>query len=166
MDSDKNEFRIKCEIEGINKYIFPDNVQIHEEISDLYFGNTLIFIKDNALQIANLLEKKISFEISLDQKKRYFCGIINEIESLGKFTKHDIEYDSYRITFSHSLFKLKLTNNSRVFQNKTPKQIISEILKINKLQIETKFNIIGEFANTTSRIKRHDNHNSSYEKII
>ena len=144
---DKNEFTIKCEIDGISEKIFPDNIRINEEISNLYLGETLIFIKNNNLQLEKLLEKTISFEISLHEKKRKFCGIITEIESIGKFKKQDIEYDSYKIKFSHPLFKLQLTNNSRCFQNKTPKQIISEIIKSNKLQIETKFNVIGEFAN-------------------
>jgi len=98
-NSDKDEFTIKCEIDGIDGKIFPDNLDVSEEISGLYTAETVIFIKNNSLNLENLLAKSIFFEISLKQKKRNFCGIITEIESLGKFKKEDILYDSYRIFF-------------------------------------------------------------------
>jgi len=143
---DQNEFTIKCEIEGIVDKIFPDNLKISEEISELYTGRTLIFIKKNSLNLKNLLSKSIFFEISLKQKKRTFYGIITQIESLEKFEKKDILYDSYMIFFSHPLFKLTLTKNSRIFQNKNLETIISEIFAKNKLQIDKTFNIVGEFS--------------------
>ena len=83
-----------------------------------------------------IIGKNMTITLELpENKKRYFSGIISAF-SFGKFN----EAFTYHVTLIPSLALLRFRKNSRIFQQKTVKQILEQILSEHRISAQYKIN--------------------------
>lgn len=96
-----------------------------EYISDLFEFQIEVLSKNHSIKPEQLVGKTVTVTIQNDQK-RTFNGYIS------RFTYGEVKADNlrmYRLTMVPWLWFLSKTNNHRIFQDKTTKEIISQIFK-------------------------------------
>lgn len=92
----------------------------------------------SAISVAakDVIGKNMTITLELpNSKKRYFTGIIAAF-SFGKTQ----EIFTYRVTLVPKLWLLQFKQNSRIFQQKTVKQIVSQILSEHNITAQFKLN--------------------------
>jgi type VI secretion system secreted protein VgrG len=91
-----------------------------------------------------IIGKSVTVSIDVKGKKRYFNGIV------GHFSQHQTADSSkgsqetyYKAILYPSFWLLKFKKNNKIFQNKSPLQIIGEILQDNNVIFEKKTTTCG-----------------------
>jgi type VI secretion system secreted protein VgrG len=90
----------------------------------------------NPVSAKEVIGKNMTVTLELpNNKKRYFSGIISNF-GLGKIN----DTVAYHVTLIPSLGLLKFKKNSRIFQQKSVKKIVSQILSEHKITADFKLN--------------------------
>jgi hypothetical protein len=97
-----------------------------EYISDLFHFRLEMKSKDSAIDFTQIVGKSvtISFTLADNTKKRYINGIIARFGHAGS---HD-EFTYYYADLMPALWKLTLTRDNKIFQEKTVIEIITAVL--------------------------------------
>lgn len=96
----------------------------NENISGLFFYKLTLCSDDNSIDLEKLLGERITVIIELyNGKERYINGIISRIIQAGNETRHTTYYAEIRPWF----WKLSLTTDNKIFQNKSVPEIIKEV---------------------------------------
>lgn len=96
-----------------------------EYLSDLFEFHVEVLSKNHVVKPEQLIGKTVTLNIHNDQK-RTFNGYVS------RFTYGEVKSDNlrrYYLTVVPWLWFLSKTNNHRIFQNKTTKEIVSQVFK-------------------------------------
>jgi len=117
-----------CKISGKTFQIL--NVDIQEEISNLFCFRLELWIDDPEVAIAPMLRQQAEIHIAWESKERKYYGIVAGMRQTeaGRIGEVDQEYGHYVVEIVPNLWLLTHKSNCRIFQNKTADEIIKIIL--------------------------------------
>ena len=96
-----------------------------EHVSDLFEFQIDVFSENREIKPEQIIAKAGTVTIHTRQK-RYFNGYISQI-SLGEVNENNLR--QYKLTMVPWLWFLSKTNNHRIFQEKTTKEIVTQVFK-------------------------------------
>ncbi len=111
------------------------SLQGHEALSQLYVFKALIKTRDAGLSFAQMLDKEVSIVMMAGPEltdERHFSGIITKFSQArthhGDVDASNDKWYTYHVEFRPKFWLTTKQSASKVFQEKTSKDIISEVL--------------------------------------
>ena len=124
-----NSSRLSIKIKGINKSLRLTRIQGSESVSGLFNYDICFASKSRFSDLKTLLDKTVSITIHGEQP-RHLSGMIHQ----ASYHSHGKEYTEYQIRMVPLLWRLTQRTNLRIFQEKTPNEIIALLLKEHGIQ--------------------------------
>ncbi len=117
-----------------------------EEISDTYSFSLLLVSEEPDVDFSKLINQPATLTVDRDGAPVPICGIVTEVSQTGQAG----DYYSYEAELKPRLWRLSLTKHSRIFQEMSVEEIITEVLKENGLSTsDFKFELSGSYAPRT-----------------
>ena len=117
-----------------------------EEISDTYTFSLLLVSEEPDVDFSTLINQPATLTVDRDGAPVPICGIVTEVSQKGRAG----DYYSYEAELKPRLWRLSLTKHSRIFQEMSVEEIITEVLKENGLSTsDFKFELSGSYAPRT-----------------
>ncbi|USO01684.1 MAG: type VI secretion system tip protein VgrG [Alphaproteobacteria bacterium] len=110
-----------------------------EGLSTLFEVHLDLIADQEALSFKEVIGKPLQATCEYGSEKHYFQGVVGHVSQ--RDTAFDTHLTHYRLTLYPSLWLLKFTKKYRIFQKKSTKEIIAEIIKehdISAFKNETK----------------------------
>ena len=116
----------------------PVRLSVTEQIDQPYVIEADVLGRDPQLMPKDLLTRQVSFTITFGDaqapRERLFSGIVNGFERTGPGASGRM---GYRLRVAPKLWVLSLRSNCRIFQAKSVKQIVTEVLADHGLEEPT-----------------------------
>ncbi len=122
-----------------NKGFALQRLTCNEGLSELFETTFDLIADDDKLKFKDWMGKPLQVTCEFDGEKHYFEGVVGHIAQ--RETVNDMETTYYRFTLFPQLWLLKFTQTYWIFQKKSVKEILKEVLKfhnIKKFKDETK----------------------------
>jgi type VI secretion system secreted protein VgrG len=117
-----------------------------EEISGTYSFSLLLVSEEPDVDFSQLINQPATLTVDRDGAPVPICGIVTEVSQTGQAG----DYYSYEAELKPRLWRLSLTKHSRIFQEMSVEEIITEVLKENGLSTsDFKFELSGSYAPRT-----------------
>jgi type VI secretion system secreted protein VgrG len=118
-----------CEIAGQTFQIL--NIDIQEEMSDLYRIGLNLWLDNPEVAIQPMLRQPVEITISWESKEKKYFGIVASIRQTeaGRIGAVEQEYGHYAVEVVPNLWTLSHRTNCRIFQNMPVNEIVSKVLK-------------------------------------
>ena len=126
MADEKVYLYIKTPLDSSERKFTLINIEGEEEISCLFNYNIILSADDNAITFQDILGEQVTVTIELyNQSKRYINGVVTKFIQAG----NDYKHTTYHMEIKPWFWELKLTSDSRIFQNKSVPDIIKLIFQ-------------------------------------
>lgn len=114
-----------------------------EELSSLSFYELIVEGDDKAFDFKKLLGTDIIIEM-LAGEKGFFHGVLFEVSRCPQSPGTKQETNTYRLAIYSKLALLKRSQRCRIFQKKSPKEIITDILKAEGITVDDRASRSGK----------------------
>lgn len=125
-----NVAQYSCTIDGQTFQVL--GMQGYEEVSQLFRFSLMLWLDDSAVDIAGLVRKTAEIKVNWGDKEKKYFGIVSSMTQtaagkpgLGGVEK---EWGEYSVEVVPTLWLLSQKTNSRIFQEKSAKDIITKVL--------------------------------------
>lgn len=127
IDDSNAEVRLYSDIDGMALM----SATGYEELGRLFHFDLELVVNLDALGPADLVGKSITLEVNTYADKRYFNGIVTRMGFLGGEYNDDGEplHFKYFASLDPWLWQLTQTNDCRIFQNQTAKDIVEAVFR-------------------------------------
>jgi len=117
-----------CKIAGQTFQIL--NIDIQEEMSDLYRIGLNLWLDDPEVAIQPMLRQPAEITITWESKEKKYFGIVANIRQTeaGRIGAVDQEYGHYAVEVVPNVWSLSHLTNCRIFQNEPVDKIVTKVL--------------------------------------
>jgi type VI secretion system secreted protein VgrG len=125
-----NVAQYSCKIAGQTFQVL--GMQGYEEISQLFRFSIMLWLDDAAVDIAGLIRKTAEIKITWGDKEKKYFGIVSSMTQTGAGKPGlggvEKEWGEYSVEVVPTLWLLSQKTNSRIFQEKSARDIIKKVL--------------------------------------
>lgn len=111
-----------------NSTLVLNELRGEEMISGLFKWEWLLYSKDASIDFSALLNTTATANFEVQHLKRYINGLVTEVVQGPTTPQKTGQVTFYTLTVRPTLWRLTLTTNCRIFQDKTTVEIIEKIL--------------------------------------
>ncbi|HPS79298.1 MAG TPA: type VI secretion system tip protein TssI/VgrG, partial [Thermoanaerobaculaceae bacterium] len=125
-----NVAQYSCKIGGQTFQVL--GMQGYEEISQLFRFSLMLWLDNASVDIAGLVRKAVEVKVKWGEKERKYFGIVSSMTQTGAGKPGlggvEKEWGEYSVEVVPTLWLLSQKTNSRIFQEKSAKDIIQKVL--------------------------------------
>ncbi len=109
--------------------VILESLQGEESLSQPYEFTLRLVSENPQISFQALLGKAVTVSIDCNSETRYINGVVGQLTQLITAKRGDDNATYYEAKIYPTFWMLKLTQDCRIFQNKTPMEIIKEVLQ-------------------------------------
>ena len=136
--SDANTVKAYLTIEGVSDELYVIELKGKEGLCELYNFNVLLASESSSVTPEQVLGKTAVLKLEGAGDDRYVHGIIGGFQVRETKRKARWKFTTYQATIVPKAWRLTLNADCRIFQKKSAKQIISEVLKDESVEFSFK----------------------------
>ena len=121
---------IQAHFHDLDFTCFPTHFTGVEAINKPFMFDMEMRVPNGYVDRESLMGQSVDVRLGKDKASRVFNGLVFKCSQHDSYRNSSYrDYDHYRITLVPWLYYLGLTNNCRIFQNKSPLEIFKEICR-------------------------------------
>ncbi len=132
LQSQKDLF-VELSISGLKGDVIVNNIRGSETMSELFEFHVSFSSEERELNAEKILGSNVTLTFKFEEHERFINGIISQFSQGTTSLKDDIYHTEYFFTMHPKLWLLSLDNNYKIFQKKSPMEIIKNVLSDNKI---------------------------------